>query len=166
MSDSTVHTPWTLTAWGPGQPVPVPDHPLVKNLSLTPTCPPLTQLHAISSAAVTEFSTAPPLPVRSCRLPWALPSAFFAVDWTNEVTSGTLHTSCLLHHHSPSLDAHYYFYVLILQHSNAHPELHQWGGGQSIPLPTGSARPDALQYMVGPFGCQGTLLAQTQLAVT
>lgn len=37
---------------------------------------------------------------------------------------------------------------------------------QSIPLPASSARPDAPQYMAGPSGCQGTLLAQIQLAVT
>ena len=128
MSEGIVHTPWTPTDWGPGQPVPVPDHPLVKDLSLTPTCPPLTQLHAIpsGSAAVTELSTAPPLPVRSCRFPWALPSACFALGWTNKVTSGTLHTSCPLRHHSPSLDTLYYFYVLILQ-TQTHTQCWRWG---------------------------------------
>ena len=36
---------------------------------------------------------------------------------------------------------------------------------QSFLLPTGGARPDAPQSVVGHFGSQGTLPSQTQLAV-
>lgn len=39
------------------------------------------------------------------------------------------------------------------------------GMEQSFLLPTGSARPDAPQGVVGCFGSQDTLLSQTQLAV-
>ena len=37
--------------------------------------------------------------------------------------------------------------------------------GQPLPSPTGSAGPGAPQGMVGPLGCQGTLLPHVQFAI-
>ena len=66
---------WTLTvrghAYSPREPVPEPNHPLVKNLSLTPnlTLPwgsPMPFPRALSLSQRAELSADPPLPVRSC----------------------------------------------------------------------------------------------------
>lgn len=74
-------------------------HPLVQNLSLTSTCPspdraPCHSLRSCCCHQRSELSAAPQLPARSCRPPWDLPSASYALGCANEGTSAAPHTSC------------------------------------------------------------------------
>jgi len=62
---------------------PMPTALLVQNLSLTPTWPSLTQLHAVLSgpvAVIREISSAPLLPHEELQPPWGFPSASSALN--------------------------------------------------------------------------------------
>ena len=51
-------------------------------------------------------------PMRSCRLPWGLPSVFSSPGWTTQGTSSNPHMSCLLDH-SSSLPPSFEFYLKV-----------------------------------------------------
>ena len=78
-----------------GEPAPVPNHSGEEPFHDIQPEPPVSQLHAVPSGSISVTRKRSALPLHSCfwethRLPCSLPSAFSALDWTNQETSALL----------------------------------------------------------------------------
>lgn len=109
MSENYPNISWTLMDWGcdqcPGQPVPVSDHPLVQNLSLTPAwSSPQPVLFPSALLLPLESRTQCYAPLEELQLLWGLPSVFSALHRTNTGASAALTHLVLLTLQHPHLD--------------------------------------------------------------